>query len=984
MPAPEPVVAPAPAAVAVTPTTPKTVVSTESIKESVLKLVSEKTGYPQDMLALDLDLEADLGVDTVKQAEVMATIREVYGIKRDDTIKLRDFPTLNHILRFVEERRTDIAGAAPASQTPAPAQTKVEKEEMTPQQQVAVAPADAPGERVAAPVTDEQIKERILALVVEKTGYPQEMLDLDLDLEADLGVDTVKQAELLAAIREIYGIPRDPNLKLRDFPTLKHVIQFACDRRTDVNAAPAPVPAQVVEQPAPSAAAGVVETPQAAPAAAAPQTPAPTVEEIKERILALVVEKTGYPQEMLDLDLDLEADLGVDTVKQAELLAAIREIYGIPRDPNLKLRDFPTLKHVIQFACDRRTGVNAAAPAPELPAPAPATVVVETPQAAPVATPVAPTVTVDEIKERILALVVEKTGYPQEMLDLDLDLEADLGVDTVKQAELLAAIREIYGIPRDPNLKLRDFPTLKHVIQFACDRCPQANAAPVAAPVAEQPSPASAAVVVETAPAPTSVAPTVTAEEIKDRILALVVEKTGYPREMLDLDLDLEADLGVDTVKQAELLAAIREIYSIPRDPNLKLRDFPTLKHVIQFACDRCTDAKPATVTAAVPAAAPVAENPVALAPVALARQAARQPHVPPATLANFEAADRIPRRVPTPVLRPPLAMCKPTGVTLGPGRRVIIMPDKAGVADVLTQKLQAMGVEVLRIDTALDLDALTACLASWVAVGPVQGVYWLPALDHEGRIADMDLGGWHEALRLRLKSFYTSMRALYEQIVAPGTFLVSATLLGGQHGYDEAGAVAPMGGAVAGFTKTYKREHTDALVKVVDFEANRTPADIAGVLVNETLADPGAVEIGYKADVRWTIGLSEKSPADGKLGLTLDENTTFVITGAAGSIVSAITTDLAAASGGTFYLLDLVPKPDPNNTDIERFVTDKDGLKRDLFKRMQERGERATPALIERELAGLERAHAAKSAIDAVHNGRRHRALLQREPHRC
>ena len=45
---------------------------------------------------------------------------------------------------------------------------------------------------------------------------------------------------------------------------------------------------------------------------------------------------------------------------------------------------------------------------------------------------------------------------------------------------------------------------------------------------------------------------------------------------MLDLDLDLEADLGVDTVKQAEMFAAIREIYNIPRDENRKLRDYPT------------------------------------------------------------------------------------------------------------------------------------------------------------------------------------------------------------------------------------------------------------------------------------------------------------------------------------------------------------------------------------------------------------------------
>jgi 3-oxoacyl-(acyl-carrier-protein) synthase/acyl carrier protein len=78
----------------------------------------------------------------------------------------------------------------------------------------------------------------------------------------------------------------------------------------------------------------------------------------------------------------------------------------------------------------------------------------------------------DPVKERILDLVVEKTGYPKDMLALDLDLEADLGVDTVKQAELFVAIRQAYGIPRDENLKLRDFPTLAHVIQFVYDRCP--------------------------------------------------------------------------------------------------------------------------------------------------------------------------------------------------------------------------------------------------------------------------------------------------------------------------------------------------------------------------------------------------------------------------------------------------------------------------------------------------------------------------------
>ena len=295
-------------------------------------------------------------------------------------------------------------------------------------------------------------------------------------------------------------------------------------------------------------------------------------------------------------------------------------------------------------------------------------------------------------------------------------------------------------------------------------------------------------------------------------------------------------------------------------------------------------------------------------------------------------------------------------------------MPDKGGVAQALAQRLETMGVEVLWIKDAPDADALTNRLKDWLAAGPVQGVYWLPALDNEGNLSRHGSGvPGTKPCGSASKSLYTTMRVLFDQIAQPGTFLVSATRLGGQHGYDEAGAVAPLGGAVAGFTKTYKRERPDALVKAVDFEAERKPSEVAEILIEETLRDPGAVEIGYKDGQRWTVGLQEQPAADGQPGLTLDSDTVFLITGAAGSIVSAITADLAAASGGTFYLLDLVPEPDPNNPDLKRFVSDKEGLKRDLFARIQARGERATPALVEKELAALERAQAAQSAIDAV-----------------
>ena len=791
-------------------------------------------------------------------------------------------------------------------------------------------------------INDDPVKEKILLLVAEKTGYPKDMLDLDLDLEADLGVDTVKQAEVFATIREAYNIPRDENRKLRDYPTLAHVIRFVYDKRPDLTAAQAPAN----EEPELTTPTAAVAAEKRADAARSSQVTAGDA--VKERILALVVEKTGYPKDMLDLDLDLEADLGVDTVKQAELFAAIREIYNIPRDENRKLRDYPTLAHVIRFVYDKRPDL---ATAPEVAKEefqldtSKATIVVAKPAPAATYTQV---IDGDTVTERILELVVEKTGYPKEMLDLDLDLEADLGVDTVKQAELFAAIRGIYSIPRDENRKLRDYPTLAHVIRFVYEKRPD---------LAGVPATASAPTVSEsTAPTPVTVAaPAVPDDSIKEKVLGIVAEKSGYPKDMLDLDLDLEADLGIDTVKQAEMFAAVRAAYNIPRDENLKLRDFPTLAHVIKFACDR----QPGLAQVSAPSSSALLEK---HAPAQEKRATPVRP-----TPVSFDAANQIPRRVPLPNLRPPLARCKPTGVTLGSSRRVVVMPDKSGAGDALAQRLQTMGVEVLRLNEALDADALKNLLESWTAAGPVHGVYWLPALDNEGAFSEMDLATWHGALQTRVKSLYATMRILYQQVAAPGTFLVSATRLGGQHGYDEAGARAPLGGAVVGFTKAYKRERMDALVKAVDFEEERKPSEVAEILIEETLRDPGAIEVGHKEGLRWTIGLQEQLAADGKPGLTLDSKTVFLVTGAAGSIVSAIVADLATASGGTFYLLDLVPEPDPENLDLKRFMTDKESLKRDLFARIQARGERATPALVEKELAALERAQAAHSAITAV-----------------
>ncbi len=214
------------------------IADTDSIKAHVLEVVSEKTGYPVEMLDLDLDLEADLGIDTVKQAELFASIRTHYGIPRREDLKLSDYNTLEKVIGFVKDNLS-------ISTSPIEGQTaiKVETNEMS-----VAAVAEVNNSDTTKQLVDENINQFVLTTVSEKTGYPVEMLDLDLDLEADLGIDTVKQAELFATIRTHFGIAKREDLRLSDYNTLAKVIDFVNEGTKPVSIEPSSSEESVAEE----------------------------------------------------------------------------------------------------------------------------------------------------------------------------------------------------------------------------------------------------------------------------------------------------------------------------------------------------------------------------------------------------------------------------------------------------------------------------------------------------------------------------------------------------------------------------------------------------------------------------------------------------------------------------------------------------------------------------------------------------------------
>ncbi|MGB1420884.1 MAG: beta-ketoacyl synthase N-terminal-like domain-containing protein [Poseidonia sp.] len=316
-------------------------------------------------------------------------------------------------------------------------------------------PAPAPA-TTAAPVSDEGMVSTVIEVVVNHTGYPADFVELDQDLEGELGIDTVKQAEIMADIRDRFNLPIDEDFVLSDYPTLNHMIGYIQQMQggAPVTAPSAPAPVTPTPPPTPLAVPVAVESPAVIDDA-----------DMTATVVEVVVDHTGYPADFIELDQDLEGELGIDTVKQAEIMADIRDRFNLPIDEDFVLSDYPTLNHMIGYI-QRMSGASSPSTV-SAPSPTPPVVKSEpTPIVEPVKAEVIPTDSNPDIEAVLIEVVVSHTGYPADFIELDQDLEGELGIDTVKQAEIMAEIRDRFALPVDEDFVLSDHPTLNHFTAY--------------------------------------------------------------------------------------------------------------------------------------------------------------------------------------------------------------------------------------------------------------------------------------------------------------------------------------------------------------------------------------------------------------------------------------------------------------------------------------------------------------------------------------
>ncbi|WP_280494084.1 type I polyketide synthase [Nocardia asiatica] len=220
-----------------------------------------------------------------------------------------------------------------------------------------------------------------------------------------------------------------------------------------------------------------------------------------------------------------------------------------------------------------------AAPAPE-PAAAQVASVTSSPTSSPAATSnghalsAAPAadgrVTVESLRSALREVVAEKTGYPVEMVNPSMDLEADLGVDSIKRVQVIGALQERF--PQLPSLGPEQLGTVRTLDQIVdlLDGATSGSASEPSANGAVGPASGSDA--------------EVSGEALRRALREVVAEKTGYPVEMVDPSMDLEADLGVDSIKRVQVIGALQERF--PNLPSLGPEQLGTLRTLDQIVVE--------------------------------------------------------------------------------------------------------------------------------------------------------------------------------------------------------------------------------------------------------------------------------------------------------------------------------------------------------------------------------------------------------------
>ncbi|CAM2066050.1 SDR family NAD(P)-dependent oxidoreductase [Sulfidibacter corallicola] len=517
-----------------------------------------------------------------------------------------------------------------------------------------------------------------------------------------------------------------------------------------------------------------------------------------------------------------------------------------------------------------------------------------------------------DTKTTLLALVAERTGYPEDMLDLDLDLEADLSIDSIKRIEIIGELAERLGfkdrIGEESDALMEELAsqkTLRSMLTWLDQMAPSADD-PVAA--------------MDSANEPTA--------DLRTLLLHIVGERTGYPEEVLDLDLDLEADLSIDSIKRLEIVGELADrlgmsdMQSGDQDEMVEaLAAMKTLRAIVDWLerqRDRSAEASGAATRR------PTGDI-----------GAARGDEDRLATVSRYVlAVDEVPHAI--------------KGDHRLQGMHFLITDDTMGLAPALGDRLVAHGAQVRIIATGEKASE---------TFGHVDGLIHLGGLAPSAYVTD-------------IKQFFELMQTV---LINGARYLLAAGGMGGgfghyRHGLADDDMTFSRGGGIAGLVKSVAKEWPELRAHWVDLNLEEAVEDLASYLETELLADKPLTEVAYADGNRRAVRVVEATlPAEVESTvdrLELGSDSVILVTGGARGITAKIAIELARRYGCRMELVGRSPIPEGEEPGDIAAAADLRTLRRVLI----ERGGKRPPSEIESEANRILARREIRATLSALH----------------
>ncbi|MDZ8241354.1 MAG: SDR family NAD(P)-dependent oxidoreductase [Nostoc sp. ChiQUE01a] len=594
-------------------------------------------------------------------------------------------------------------------------------------------------------------------------------------------------------------------------------------------------------------------------------------------------------------------------------------------------------------------------------------------------TPAAPVV-IDQVtlSQTLLNVVSDKTGYPTEMLELTMDIEADLGIDSIKRVEILGTLLELYpDLPRPNPEEVGQLRTLAQIAEYMAK-----IALEISAGLA--PAIATDALTQGHGDAQTQghgdVSSIDSAEpELTNNFLKVVSDKTGYPTTTLDLSMDIETDLGIDGVKLVEIQGALLELYpDLPKLNAETLAQVHTLGQLLGYVQEGLGGEQGSHYGLGVSpsGASGVAGSrgeefsPIPNAQPQILRSPVRLKYLPEPDVLDFTLPNEH------------IALLTDDG-SLTTGKLAQILYKRGWKIVVLTFPLSLVAQQsplpegINRVVLAdLSEEHLQEQLAAIATnYGKVAAFIHLNPSSHE---ATSNQVRYLESEKAILRHVFLIAKYLKEPLNQAATqgrsCFVTVARLDGKFGLGQKTNFGAIGAGLFGLTKTLNQEWESVFCRAIDLSPNLDPQTSAQHIFAE-LHDPNllVVEAGYSSQGRatlvqglgtrdWELGTGEKfsqSPVPNP------QSQVFLVSGGAKGITAKCAIELAQRYQCKFILLGR-SAPDPQPVWAENYLSEAD-LKKQIMEDFLARGEKPTPAMVQKKFNAISSSREIAATLQAI-----------------